>query len=73
MMAVLALENAAMMIILASAKLDILEMTVMNVTMDTLCQILQMEKRHVQVCFDIVTRVDQVWKKIIKIQKFIPL
>ena len=47
MMAVLALENAAMMIILASAKLDILEMTVMNVTMDTLCQILQMEKRHV--------------------------
>ena len=47
MMAVLALENAALMIILASAKLDILEMTVMNVTMDTLCQILQTEKRHV--------------------------
>ena len=60
MMAVLALENAAMMITLASAKLDILEMTVMNVTMDTLCQILQTEKRHVKVCFDIVTRVAQI-------------
>ena len=47
MMTVLALENVAMMITLASAELDILEMTVMNVTMDTLCQILQTEKRHV--------------------------
>ena len=51
MMTVLALENVAMMITLASAELDILEMTVMNVTMDTLCQILQTEKRHVhKVC-----------------------
>ena len=47
MMTVLALENVAMMITLASAELDILEMTVMNVTMDTLCQILQTEKRYV--------------------------
>ena len=51
MMTVLALENVAMMITLASAELDILEMTVMNVPVDTLCQILQTEKRHVhKVC-----------------------
>ena len=53
MMTVLVLENVAMMITLASAELDILEMTVMNVTTDTLCQMLQTEKRHVQVCFHI--------------------
>ena len=49
MMTVLALENVVMMMALASVKSDTLEVNVMNVTMDTMQQILQMEKSHVQV------------------------